>query len=34
MYIQRYLKEYKSKYKKNKKNKNVYTVRFIWKDCS
>ena len=30
MYIQRYLKEYKCKYNKNKKNKIVYTVRFIW----
>ena len=30
MYIQRDLKEYKCKYKKNKKNKIVYTVRFIW----
>ena len=30
MYIRRDLKEYQCKYKKNKKNKNVYTVRFIW----
>ena len=30
MYIQRDLKEYKCEYKKNKKNKIVYTVRFVW----